>query len=429
MITILIVVFLSFLLYYFLYYKKPSIFVHPNIAQVTFFRDYLLLTLIPYIYYIYDNNYKIHYILKQIHSNYVISQAAIHAFVFMFMFLISFKILNVSFKKSIKNININVNIKKVIQMTNTFSILLIIYFILVSINYSAGIIGLLKYNLTELNFLRHHLEHGDSFLQFNKTVIQNWIPMTSYLLYYLYLKKYLYRYYQKQILIIMIILGILASIFFFEKSVIFFYFMGLVGVYIYTGNKLNKKLVLAIPFLAIFLVAMMYTLVYQDKILDNQYLIDILIHRSTTQCVGSIMAIEYFVSHDIMGYAGVSNLWANVLGTSFQSPYAFLIDYYVPESAELSGALSSFAVGEAFALFGYIGVFLSGIIVAIYYAFLESSKHSLFTSIIFVPLYGVYFSHFYIASGFYSFVWPVGLVLVLFPFIVIVLLSVKYRRM
>jgi len=202
-------------MYFLLYYNKPSIFVKPDIAQVTFFRDYLLLTLIPYVYYLYHNNYEKHYILNQISSPSTISQAAIHAFIFMFIFLVSFKILNTAFSNSIKNINIKINEEKLISYVSIFSVILIIYFIIVSVYYSAGIIGLLKYNLNELNSLRHSLEHGNSFLKFNKLIIQDWIPMASYLLYYLYLKNKLHTLLQKLLFRIMIVLGILASIWFF----------------------------------------------------------------------------------------------------------------------------------------------------------------------------------------------------------------------
>ena len=140
------------------------------------------------------------------------------------------------------------------------------------------------------------------------------------------------------------------------------------------------------------------------------------------------MAVHYFDSHDFLYLSGISNSLAALVGENFQSPYSLLIDFYVPEYAETSGALSSFAVGEAYALFGLIGVFLSGIIVGLYYSFFEATKHSNFLSVIFVGVYGLFFSHFYVASSFYGFLWPVGLAYQTIPFFIIAIIICDFKR-
>jgi len=252
--------------------------------------------------------------------------------------------------------------------------------------------------------------------------------MTSYLLYYLYLKEYLYKQFQIIIMKIMIVFSLFAAVWYFEKSVIVFYFLGLLGVYLYAGYTMNKKMVILLPIVVISLVAGMYLLVYQDRIVDNKYLIDILLHRSTGQADGSIVAVDYFTTHDSFGLAGISHILADVVGRKFETPYGFLIDYYDPSTADTSGAISSFLVGEAFGLFGYAGIFISGIVVAFYYAFLEASKYSQFTAIVFVPMYAMYFAHPYVAATFYIFVWPVNMVIMLLPFIIMAVLSHQKRK-
>jgi len=165
-ITILLVV--SIIIYLFLYYRKPSVFSSPDIAQMVFFRDYLILTMLSYLYVLHDDLYKHHYILHQISSPKVIEIAALFAFIFMFIFMFSYKILLATFSKNIQRYNININIKYLVFFLQLFSIFLIIYFIVISIYYSAGIIGMLKYDYFELVFLRHKLSSSSGVLQFHR---------------------------------------------------------------------------------------------------------------------------------------------------------------------------------------------------------------------------------------------------------------------
>lgn len=430
MITILLISILSLLLYYFTFYKCKSVLTSPSLGQITFFRDYLLLTIIPYLYYLNNDNYKKHYIISAISSNNTIIIAAINAFIFMFFFLIVYRLFSNYFSVVNKKITITIFEKKLHFYLNIISVLLIIYFFFIAYKNRASIFGIFAYNVFELGNKRTTLSQTYTFLiQFDKLLITSWIPMFTYLLSFLFLKnKKVFYWIDKFILYIMIIVSFFASIYYFEKSMLFVNFLGFFSIYIYAGNKIKIKHIIIILVSAILSIFAMFILTYQDMILDNRYLIDIFIHRFMTQCAGSIMAIDYFSVNDKLGFAGVSHLWASAFGNTFQSVYAFLIDHYVPESKDISGSLSSFAVGDAFGLFGFFGVFISGIIVGVYYSFLEATKNSKFLSYIFVGFYGVYFSHSYIASGFYSFVWPVGMITQLLPFVVVVSLSSRVIR-
>lgn len=421
------VILFSAISYFALGYGKRSVLERPSIAQITFFRDYLILTLIPYLYYLSNERYSSHYILENVSSSSVFYQASMHAFIFITLFLAFFRVFDSAFSYQVKKVSITVHDRKLLFFLSILSVISFVYFFAVTYAYDASVLGIAKYSLLELNSLRATLSQGSGFLSFNKTVIKQWIPMISYLWFYLRLTKVRFSLHHRILYYTSILIGALASVWYFEKAVIVFYLLGFCAIYVYAGFRFNKWFVLSIPMVAILLVGGMYALVYQDRITDIRYLMDILLHRSSGQAVGSLMAVEYFVSHETMGVSGISNLWASVVGENFSSPYQFLIDYYVPETYETSGAMSSFAVGEAFGLFGYVGVFVSGIIVAAYYGFFESTKHARLTAYIFVPLYGIYFSHFYVASGFYSFVWPVGMVIAIVPFAAITLMSVRYR--
>lgn len=426
MFIIIAVIALLLFAYYALGYANKSIFETPSIAQITFFRDCLFLTLVPYLFYLASDRYLEHYILQSANYNAFI-QAAIHAFIFILLLLIFYKIFYSLFSSRIKKIRVKIYQKKIYFYLKTLTLIFLFFIIYFTAKYDAGPLGLVKFNLIELNSLRAKLSQSSGFLSFIKIVIKQWIPMLSYLWFYFYLGKKDFRKSEKAFLLISFLMGLCASVWYFEKGVIVFYLFGFVGVYVFSGGKLNKKIVLLSTLGAFFLAGIMYILVYQDKIIDSKYLFDILVHRTFSQCVGSVMAVEYFTEHSPLGFSGVSNLLANISGEKFSSPYGVLIDYYVPQTMDESGAMSSFAVGEAFGLFGYFGVFISGIIAALYFAFFEASKHSKFTAAIFVPIYAIFFSHFILASTFYSFVWPVGLVYAITPFCLITILSSKHK--
>jgi len=306
--------------------------------------------------------------------------------------------------------------------TTSLTILLpifIAYFLFISMQYKAGVWGLFSSSMSEINESRHALSSGGGILALNKIFVQSWIPIMSFTIFYIYLKYKISRF----MVITSFILGCLASVYFFEKSTLFFFLLGYLAVYLYAGNKINI-VTLALTFIiAIAVVSFMYIAIYGDRISGFDYLIDIIIHRTATQSVGSVMSLHYFQSHDYFYLSGVSNLLANITGGSFKSVYSALIAYYDPENADISGALSSFAAGDAYGLFGYLGVILGGAVVGVFYAFLEASKHSKNLSFLFVGVYGVYYSHFYIASSFYSFIWPVGLLYDMAPFVLIFIIS------
>ncbi|GEM_PF-2593249 len=413
------IILFSLFCYTFIVYGSESIFVNPTIEKISFYRDYLFLTILPYIYYVNDGKYHEHYILDHLDSNAYFVYAGINAFLFMLMFLVSYRIFCGPMSRSFYKMKGPFSLY---TYTTSLTILLpifIAYFLFISMQYKAGVWGLFSSSMSEINESRHALSSGGGILALNKIFVQSWIPIMSFTIFYIYLKYKISRF----MVITSFILGCLASVYFFEKSTLFFFLLGYLAVYLYAGNKINI-VTLALTFIiAIAVVSFMYIAIYGDRISGFDYLIDIIIHRTATQSVGSVMSLHYFQSHDYFYLSGVSNLLANITGGSFKSVYSALIAYYDPENADISGALSSFAAGDAYGLFGYLGVILGGAVVGVFYAFLEASKHSKNLSFLFVGVYGVYYSHFYIASSFYSFIWPVGLLYDMAPFVLIFIIS------
>ncbi len=421
--------FVVLFIYYLSFRNTPSILVKPTLQKLVFFREYLLLTVIPYIYYVYDDKYLSHYIFSSLDGNVYFLYATLFAFVFIVNFLLTYRFCEPVIRKSLSCFNPGISYGRLFFILRIGLIFSAAYLFIVTFIFDASIVGLLKYRSSELIAMRAKLGHGGGFLTFNKIVLKQWIPMLSYIYFYLYFSNNVnMRRFDKCFMLLSLILGVISSIWYFEKAVIGFYLFGVIGVYVYSGRRLKKRVALVLPVIVLALTASMYVLTYQDKIIGTQYLSDILLHRTLSQSTGSVMAIHYFDSHDFFYFSGVSNLLASVSGDEFQSPYAAIIDYYVPEFSETSGAMSSFVTGEAFGLFGLVGVLLSGFIVGLYYSFFEATKSSNFLAIIFVGLYGLYFSHFYVASSFYTFLWPVGIVYSISPFVCLALLSVSPCR-
>lgn len=428
MITIIVLIIISYVYYFALFFKNKSILVQPTLHKVVFYREYLLLTMIPYLYYLKDGKWRSHYIFTKLDSDIYFYYASIYAFTFILIFLTTIKILKPSLETTFRKIKINISLYRCRLLINTTVVLFFIYLIIVTIYFEASFIGLLKFSIVEFETKRALFTQGGGFFTFNKIIIKSWIPMLSYLYIYMYFSfKFSFNKIDRLFLIISFFMGITSSLWFFEKSVIVFYFIGIVGVYVYSGGLLNRKYSLLFPVILVGLVSLMYIIIYQDNIVDVKYLSDILLHRTFTQSTGSVMAIKYFSENEFFYLSGISNSLASLTGDEFRTPYSALIDYYVPETSKTSGALSSFVTGEAYGLFGIIGVILSGVIVGIYYSFFEATKASNFLSIVFVGLYGLYFSHFYVASSFYSFLWPIGMIYNIFPFLTIALLSYKAK--
>lgn len=420
---LIILISLSLLAYWLLNRGTPSIFKRPNLQKLVFFRDYLFLTMIPYVYQLSNNRYKHHYIFGQLDTPTYFDVAGIFAFIFILMFMLTYRIFQPALTVSLRVVNIPLNYRRLLLYLKAITLLAFLCFIFVSIKYDGGVVGLLKYSQIDLIVMRSNLSYGTGFLLFNKLAVKSWIPMIAYLMLYLHFSMVVqFKLSDKLCLIGVVLLGLFSSLWLFEKSAVVFYIIGIAGIYVFSGRPLRYSTSVLLPVVSVILVGLMYLIIYKDRIQDFSYLFDILVHRMTSQAAGSVMAIHYYDTHDFFYLSGISNTLASVSGNIFQTPYAAMVDFYVPAAIDTSGAMSSFAVGEAYGLFGPIGVLLSGFIVGAYYSFFEAIRSSRFLSVVFVGVYGLFFSHFYAASSFHGFLWPVGLGLQVVPFFFLSLL-------
>lgn len=417
---ILTLLILSFFLFA-LFRTRGNILKNPSLLDLAFIRDYVLLAMVPYYMFYSNNTYKYHYILRAITDANVIQIAAFRATLFIVVFVLFYKFFNVSiFNKRVEK-RYHFKVASYYKLLKAFSVLLTIYVVASTYIFKAGIFGLLLNDAFGLDIRRAILSQSGGFLAFNKIVIKFWVPIIGYTWYYLFRinksdrsLKVWFRIY--------LILSINSAIFFFEKSGIVALFFGYLAVYLMTGGRLKVRTVLMLIAGGLGSIILMYIVVYQSRIVDNDYLYNIIFARTLTQSVGSIMSVEYFSTHDVVGVAGISDMWASLVGEDFQSPYGMLIDYYVPETKQTSGSLSSFAAGEAYGLFGYFGVVFGGALTALYYSFFSFTARNRSLAFFGIGNYAIFFGNIYLASGFYSFMWPVGLIFNNIPLILIWLL-------
>lgn len=430
MLLILLLLGTSFLVYQVSELNRPSVVVRPTLANLVFYRDYLALTMIPYAYYIWGDRYKEHYILGQLDGDKYFIYAAISAFVFIIVFYFTYRILFPVFRGLVSQVRIGCSFQRLRFSLRLGASIFFVVAISVSYHFGASVFSFIQgQDYVSAALLRHQLSHGGGVLAFNKIFMKSWVPMLSYLFVYAYFAKlYEFRFIDKLAMMLSFIAGLFAALFFLEKSVLFFYLFGFVGIYVYSGGVLRLRTMLILFLLALTIVSILYLLTYGEKVTGASYLRDIIVHRTMTQSAGSVMAFDYFSKFDFKGLSGISRVLANMVGESFSSPYSDIIKYYVPENADTSGAMSSFVTGEAYGLFGVVGVIISGAVIAVWYSFLEATKYSKAMAVIFVGAYGVYFSHPFVASSFFGFVWPVGFLYSLIPFVVLILFCAKYRR-
>ncbi|WP_156459738.1 MULTISPECIES: hypothetical protein [unclassified Mesorhizobium] len=404
---------------------------NPDLLQVVFFRDYILLCSFGYMYFSDMNRRLDHNILKDLISEDSLYNASMAAFIFIIIFMIFYKIFLMANKALFRNVEWRINLtrfKKLLALVTVISCAAMVYYMFYL---GSGVVAIFSgFVADDGNQIRASLNQGNRFFQATKILATVWVPMLSFSWFWLFLNRKesvsgIYR----LIAILSIILALFASMWALEKSKMVFYILGLIGVWIYSGRPIKVIYWIIFIGISLFLISVAYILTYGDRIGDSSYLFDILEHRIMSQSVGSILAFDLY-PHTLpfKGLAGISNSLAAIVGERFSSPYADIIDYMVPENTDISGAMSSFAAGEAYALFGFGGVIVAPIVTAFYFGSLEATKGARDSGVFWAPLYALFFSNPYLASTVYSFFWPIGFFFAMAPFLAIALATELSRK-
>jgi len=398
-----------------------------NLASVTIYRDFLLLTMFGIGYHLTDSNYLQHYILNQVSGVSAIYIAAFAATYFMLVFIVFFRIFGDKYFSLASKLRFSISREKFSFFLKIWTGALVFLMFYLSIINPYGVFYLFSGDTAEsFNVMRHELSHSYG-SGFSKQVLKGWVPPASYAWFYLIITSPNRAPLSDRLFFVLsLIMGLVAGGWYFEKSAFVLYFIGFVGIWLFSGRKISAKFIIFFIITSLLLIAGMYIFTYGDHVTDWFYVVETIIHRVATQASGVIMAFEWYPeSLPLKGFSGISNFLASLSGDQFSTVYTDLIRKAVPETQDVSGALSSFAVGDAYGLFGWLGVLISPIILALYYGPLEYSKCVNDLKFLVAPIYGFYFSHDYIASAFFSFFWPIGFVTNFLPLLLIFILSKK----
>ena len=395
-----------------------------NIFSMVVYRDFGILTAIGLCYWLLNDDIKnSHYIISGI-PNESLVMALFASFIFMFFFIVYSSFWSLLLQR------VNNRFKSGNILTYMFflKIFLFIQFFCVGVMFFKNppvLINLLSgASAFDVSVLRSEVGSGSSFY---KIVRSSWVPMTSYTLYYFYLgdknninTKYFFY--------LSCLLAVICALWSGAKSPIATLLLGYLGVYFAQNykNYLKSQTILFFAFFSLTLILLMYavtTLNTDATILDNLQVAE---RRFFGQAGGVAYAFYMYPNFiDFKYFNGVSNFLASITGGQFTSVYGDLIDIAAPEFSDISGAMSSFAAGDAYGLFGWYGIFFGPLFASFFYSLFYylgaqgNIKH------VFVGIYAIYFGNAYLASSFYSFIWPVGIFLSVFPFVFIYILSLK----
>ncbi|HCI7174737.1 hypothetical protein R4641_15095 [Acinetobacter baumannii] len=403
--------------------KLPIGITRPNIFSMVVYRDFGVLTAIALSYWLWDRQaHTEHYILGQIPDQYL--ELALYAsFIFMIFFIFYSGFWAIVFKSFNNRLKVG-SVENYLMYLKIFFIFLLLMLVVMYYKNPPVLMNLLAgATAYDVSVLRSEVG-GNAFF---KIIRSSWMPIVAYTFYYFYLdakyraKVKIYTYFSG-------LMAVICALWSGAKSPIATLLLGYLGVYLAYNFNNKLKLSTIIVFVGVFLglILAMYaltTLNTDSTIFDN---FQVAQKRLFTQAGGVAYSFYMYPNFlDFKYFNGISSFLSGLNGSQFSSVYGDLIDNAVPEDSDISGALSSFAAGDAYGLFDWYGIILGPIFASFFYCLFYylgaqgNIKH------VFVGIYAVYFGNAYLASSFYSFVWPVGIFISLFPFIFFYILSLK----
>lgn len=409
-ISILMVIFLLITLKFSL--KIPSALGNINLISLVVYRDFGVLTALALAFWITSPMTKEHYVMGQIPiENLKIALYASFAFMVMFIFYgYFFKHIfrKLSFKMPKANNDLFIGLMKIWLV-----IIVILIFLMYFIN--PPVLMKLFEGATALDISIARSEVGGNI--FFQLLRNSWVPLTSYTFLYLFLKNHKIR----KWLVLSIVCAIVCALWSGAKATLASLMLGYLGVYIISKEnlKLSNFKIIFLAFIFISFILLMYYL----TTLNSNTTFDNIITTAKFRFFGQAAGVGYsfymyptFFDHKY--FTGISTYLAGISGSQFSSVYGDLIDYAVPDFADISGAMSSFAAGDAYGLFGWWGILIGPAFAAFFYFLFYYLSLAGNARILFIGMYGLYFGNAYLASSFYSFVWPVGMLLSISPVLI-----------
>ena len=388
-----------------------------NLLSIIIYRDFGVLTAIALAFWIASPMTNQHYVMSQIpvQSLKVALYASFTFMLFVIFYGYFFKILFSELSSKMPRVNENYFLS-IIKLWLLFLslIMILMYF------QNPPVLTKLFQGATALDISIARSEVGGN--NFFKIVRNTWVPAASYTMLYFYSRNKNLIYW----LLFSILLAIICSVWSGAKSMLASLMLGYLGVYIISKNNIKISNAKILFYASIFIAFIIF--MYYITTLNTGSTFDIILTTAKYRFFGQAGGVGYafyiyptFMEHKY--FTGISSFLSSLSATQFSSVYADLIDYAVPEFADISGAMSSFAAGDAYGLFGWWGIIIGPLFVAFFYYLFHYMSIKGNARVLFIGMYGLYFGNAYLASSFYSFVWPVGMVLSISPMLVFYFLS------
>ncbi len=402
--------------------KVPVQFGKVNLLSIIIYRDFGILTAIALAFWVTSPTTNQHYVMSQIPIQSL--KVALYAS-FTFMLFVMFY--GYFFKVIFSELSLKMPRVDESYFLSIIKIWLLFLFFVIVLMYfkNPPVLAKLFSGATALDISIARSEVGGN--SFFKIVRNTWVPAASYTMFYFYSrnKKLIYW------LIFSILLAVICSVWSGAKSALASLLLGYLGVYIISKDNVkigNMKVLFYGLIFSSFIVFMYYI-----TTLNTNSSLDVILTTAKNRFFGQAGGVGYafyiyptFMDHKY--FTGISSFLSSLSATQFSSVYGDLIDYAVPEYADISGAMSSFAAGDAYGLFGWWGIIIGPSFVALFYYLFYYMSVKGNARVLFIGMYGLYFGNAYLASSFYSFVWPVGMVLSISPMLIFYFFSsIKYQ--
>ena len=382
-----------------------------NLLTIIIYRDFGVLTALALVFWINSPIRQTHYVIGQIPIP-SLELAFYASFLFTFLILYYGFFMQFLFKKLAFRMP-EVNFKSFSKIMKIWIIILLLVVIIMFFK-NPPVVSQIFSGASAMDISIARSEVGSNAIF--KIVRNSWVPITSYTFLFIYIKDKKFRNW----FILSVVLAIICSVWSGAKSSLASLLLGYLGVYILLSNvKIGNIKILMYAILFICFIFLMYYLTNINSNNDISIIAQTAMYRFFGQAGGVGYAFYMYPNFfEFKYFTGISSFLSNMIGVEFSSVYGDLIDYAVPEFSDISGAMSSFAAGDAYGLFGWWGILLGPLFVAFYYYLFYFMAAKGNAQILFIGMYGLYFGNAYLASSFYSFVWPVGIAITIFPIIV-----------
>jgi len=257
---------------------------------------------------------------------------------------------------------------KYIFLLITFLIFLCLVYLLHSVQDIPIILAVLSSNQELAEITRVSVTRGNFLIKLINGIVGNWIaPLLTLALYAYYWKT------KKTFYLLLFVMNFFITCFFLiyrtEKAPFTLFLITLFFLYGVLKGKVNLKKASFLAFIIIGFLSIQYILFLGAGNFENA--IEIILSRIfISQHVGSVLTFDYFPNHEAyLGGKLFLPFSSFLFGEKEVQSFALrIMDYYNPVASSIgaAGYMSTLFVAEGYANWGWIGIFISILIVGIF---------------------------------------------------------------